>query len=368
MRIVALFLLLVIEYIFSLTAHSQKILWEKSLGGKQSEVLSDIVPCPDNGFLVAGFSASVKSGNKTANHLGNYDYFIWKMNDKGEPEWQKTFGGSENEVLNSVLLTREGGFLLAGTSNSSKSESKHSLNIGKDDFWIIKLSPNGAEEWQLALGGFGQEKNAKVLQTRDGGYVIAGTSGKGTVIDIPMEEKDKKVKYIYKTEPSYGNLDYWVIKVNSEGKMEWQKTFGGSYADELKSMVLHGEDIILAGISNSNDDGTKTIGARGMDDIWLISLDKDGVEKWQKAIGSEGSDVIQTLIITSKNELFIGAHSNSNTGHDKIKSNKEGTDLWLLKLNFEGEIIWQETRSRGFTSSLHKVEIFYQRMVEKPKI
>ncbi|SHE78790.1 Por secretion system C-terminal sorting domain-containing protein [Flavobacterium fontis] len=355
MRIVALFLLLVIEYIFSLTAHSQKILWEKSLGGKQSEVLSDIVPCPDNGFLVAGFSASVKSGNKTANHLGNYDYFIWKMNDKGEPEWQKTFGGSENEVLNSVLLTREGGFLLAGTSNSSKSESKHSLNIGKDDFWIIKLSPNGAEEWQLALGGFGQEKNAKVLQTRDGGYVIAGTSGKGTVIDIPTEEKDKKVKYIYKTEPSYGNLDYWVIKVNSEGKMEWQKTFGGSYADELKSMVLHGEDIILAGISNSNDDGTKTIGARGMDDIWLISLDKDGVEKWQKAIGSEGSDVIQTLIVTSKNELFIGAHSNSNTGHDKIKSNKEGTDLWLLKLSFEGEIIWQETYNYAENETLTSI-------------
>lgn len=143
MRIVALFSFLVIEVFFSLTAYSQKILWEKSLGGKQSEVLSDIVPCPDNGFLVAGFSASVKSGNKTSNHLGNYDYFIWKMNEKVEPEWQKTFGGSDNEVLTSVLLTREGGFLLAGTSESGKSESKNSMNIGKDDFWIIKLSPKG---------------------------------------------------------------------------------------------------------------------------------------------------------------------------------------------------------------------------------
>lgn len=170
-----------------------------------------------------------------------------------------------------------------------------------------------------------------------------------------MEDKDKKVQYIYKTEPSYGNLDYWIIKVNSDGKMDWQKTFGGSYADELKSMVLHGEDIIIAGTSNSIDDGTKTIGARGMDDIWLISLDKDGHEKWQKVLGSEGSDIVQTLIVTSKNELFIGAHSNSNTGHDKTKSNKEGTDLWLLKLNLEGEIVWQETYNHAENETLTSI-------------
>ena len=119
---------------------AQDVLWEKSCGGKQADYLMDAKPTPDYGFILAGSSFSNKSGNKTAINKGDLDYWIWKMDEKGDMEWQKSFGGSGSDFLSTIILTRDAGFLLAGTSNSNKSFDKTEDSKGNSDFWIIKLN------------------------------------------------------------------------------------------------------------------------------------------------------------------------------------------------------------------------------------
>ena len=97
-------LLVMLLFCFGLNGMSQDILWEKSFGGKHDEILSDIIPTPDNGFVFAGSSISNNSGNKTIVNRGDFDYWIWKMDDKGELVWQKGFGGESNDILQSIIL------------------------------------------------------------------------------------------------------------------------------------------------------------------------------------------------------------------------------------------------------------------------
>lgn len=198
---------------------SQEILWEHSYGGKHAEFLYDAIPTPDYGFLLAGSSISNKNGNKTDANKGDLDYWIWKMNEKGTPEWQKSFGGDGVDLLQSVQLTNDGGFILAGTSSSKLSGDKTENSKGQEDFWIIKLDGKGNQIWQRTIGGTGQEKLFSIAQTIDGGYILGGTSSSDK--SFP-DEKGVEDKY-GKTEDSRGGLDYWVVKLNSKGEIQWQK-------------------------------------------------------------------------------------------------------------------------------------------------
>lgn len=107
----------------------QDILWEKTIGGENAEFLYNAIATPDYGFLIIGSSASNPSGNKTKQNQGGLDYFIWKMSEDGKQEWQNSFGGDGEDYLKTVTLTPEGGFLLVGSSNSSKSGNKTNENI-----------------------------------------------------------------------------------------------------------------------------------------------------------------------------------------------------------------------------------------------
>ena len=111
--------------------HAQDILWEKSYGGKHAEYLFDVIPTPDYGFILAGSSLSKKTGNKTEDNRGDLDYWVWKMDEKGDLDWQKSLGGSGQDLLKAVVLTNEGGFLLAGSSlpNPSKGGAYKRGNI-----------------------------------------------------------------------------------------------------------------------------------------------------------------------------------------------------------------------------------------------
>ncbi|NLN25159.1 MAG: hypothetical protein GX163_05830 [Bacteroidetes bacterium] len=122
------------------SSNAQEILWEKSYGGTHSEYLFDAIPTADYGFILAGSSLSGKSGNKAMASAGNFDYWIWKMDEKGDLDWQHSFGGSGTDHLNSIRSTSDGGYILAGTSNSPKDGDKKEESYGQEDFWIIKLN------------------------------------------------------------------------------------------------------------------------------------------------------------------------------------------------------------------------------------
>ncbi len=198
MKKTTLKLLLLTVSLSTISSYSQDILWEKSSGGKHADYLMDAKATSDYGFILAGSSLSPKSGNKTEGNNGDLDYWIWKMDEKGDLDWQKNFGGSGSDFLQSIDLTVDGGFILAGASNSGKSFDKLDDAIGQNDFWIIKLNAKGLQEWQKTIGGYGQEKLHSIEQTRDGGYILGGTSSSGKTGD--------------KTEESFGNEDCWVYR------------------------------------------------------------------------------------------------------------------------------------------------------------
>jgi hypothetical protein len=227
--------------LFAPGIQAQKIQWDKSLGGKQSDYLMDAIATPDYGFILAGSSLSVKSGSKTQSSH-DMDYWLWKMNEKGEAEWQQNFGGSGSDFLYSIALTSDGGFILAGTSNSPKSYDKLTPHQGLDDVWVLKLNARGEIEWQKTIGGNGQDELNTIVKTYDGGFVIGGSSNSKKSGD--------------KTTTTFGGMDYWIVKVNNEGKIVWQNTFGGIYNDELISIAVTLDGgFILGGYSNSPNSG-----------------------------------------------------------------------------------------------------------------
>ena len=333
-------------------AHSQDVLWEKSYGGTHADYLFDAQPTADYGFILAGSSLSDKTGNREEDNHGDLDYWVWKMTEKGELDWQKSYGGSGFDLLRSVKITSDGGFILAGTSSSGKDFQKKEACKGLSDFWIIKLDAAGGEQWQRTLGGTGQDELVCAFQTKDGGFILGGSSSSGPQLS-PQAKTDAKstVKedLFSKSERSRGNMDYWIVKLDKSGNLEWQKTYGGEYADELRSMEQtsdHG--YILAGYSNSPVSGEKTDGNQGMGDCWILKIDDKGEIQWQKTYGADGDDQLYVIHQTSDQGYIIGGNSNSTnalTSLGGIVSN--GTDFWLLRIDSEGEVIWSKTYDFG---------------------
>lgn len=337
-------LILIVTFCLNSMLFAQKILWEKSYGGKHADYLMDAKPTPDYGFILAGSSLSKKSGNKTEDNNGDYDYWIWKMDEKGDLEWQKNFGGKGSDFLQSIALTQDAGYILAGISNSNKGFDKETDSKGQDDFWIIKLTATGSPEWQKTIGGSSQEKLSTIVQTKDGGYIIGGTSSSEAEQKSTLNIETNTTK----TSEFFGNLDYWVVKLDYKGKIEWQKTYGGIYADELKSIeqTLDG-GFILGGYSNSPKSGNKADDNKGVGDFWIIKTDAKGEILWQRTIGGDKDDQLYVVHQTFDKGYILGGNSNSNASAEKSKSNSEGTDFWVLKLDEFGIIKWQETFNFG---------------------
>ncbi len=345
MKISTTKILLAIAFVtfWSTCSNAQKIQWEKSIGGKHADILMDAKPTPDYGFILAGSSLSTKSGNKTDGNNGDLDYYIWKMKENGDPDWQKSFGGSGSDFLQSIALTSDAGFILAGTSSSNKGFDKTENSKGEEDYWIIKLDARGNQEWQKTIGGSGQDKLQVIQQTTDGGYIIGGSSS-----SISSPQPSPKEKESGKTSPNYGNLDYWVVKIDSKGTIEWQQTYGGTFVDELRSLeqTIDG-GYILGGYSNSPTSGNKTDDNKGVGDYWVVKIDEKGVIEWQKTIGGSQDDQLYVVHQTYDRGYILGGNSNSSSSNDKSRSNTSGTDFWVVKLDVTGKILWQETYDYG---------------------
>jgi type IX secretion system substrate protein len=345
MKTTPLLLLLLLPF----CAMAQDIEWEQSYGGRQADYLFDVQPTADYGFILAGSSLSVRSGNKTDGSGGDLDYWIWKMDEHGKAEWQKSFGGSGSDFLQSLKCTPDGGFILAGTSNSHKGLDKTADGYGGNDYWVIKLNAKGEAEWQQSYGGPGQDDMVSVVATRDGGYLIGGTSGSSPYIQNPGEPLPDGCK----KEASRGNMDYWIIKVDSKGIEQWQHTYGGQYADMLKSMEQTTDGgYIIGGYSNSpiaigrQSEKTDDNFGKG-NDFWILKLNKDGNIEWQRTLGGDRDDQLFAIHQTYDKGYIIGGNSNSGATGNKSKTNSEGTDFWIIKLDEHGNTGWQQTYDFG---------------------
>jgi PKD repeat protein/outer membrane protein assembly factor BamB/pimeloyl-ACP methyl ester carboxylesterase len=222
---------------------SGNITWQKSLGGSDYDSAMSIQQTNDGGYIIAGDSIS-NDGDVTGNH-GYDDYWIVKLDASGNITWQKSLGGSDLDNANSIQQTDDGGYIVAGSTQSNDGDVTG--HHGRFDFWIVKLDASGNITWQKCLGGSGDNCAHSIQQTDDGGYIAAGL----------------------------GNLDYWVVKLDANGNITWQKFLGGSGHDRVRSIQQTGDGgYIVAGWCTSND-GDVT-GNHGYDDYWIVKLTNAG--------------------------------------------------------------------------------------------
>lgn len=341
-----------------LLIYSQDILWEKVYGGIHADYLFDAQSTADYGFILAGSSLSDKTGNKTDSNYGDLDYWIWKMNENGDLDWQKSIGGSGFDLLQSIKNTADGGFILAGTSNSPNDFQKKDPCKGGTDFWVIKLNAVGDEQWQRTIGGSGQDELLCAFQTSDGGYILGGSSSSSPeIIQTDLQKASSffsKPNLFSKSEKSRGNMDYWVVKLDKTGTIEWQKTYGGQYADVLRSMEQTKDGgYILGGYSNSPQSGDKTEANKGIGDYWIIKINNTGTIEWQKTYGGNGDNQLYVIHQTEDEGYIVGGNSNSTNALTSMGGMvAKGTDYWVLRLDKKGEVVWSKTFDFGKTDIL----------------
>ena len=146
----ALFCTLLAGFMIPVCTFSQapSVIWQKTVGGSNTDSVSAISIGANNTFVVCGSSNSKKSGNKTQGNAGGFDYFVVKMDFAGNLLWNKTFGGSKDDFATAIIATSDGGYLVGGTSISDKSTSKSTASFKKSkDYWVIKLDANGNKLW-----------------------------------------------------------------------------------------------------------------------------------------------------------------------------------------------------------------------------
>ncbi|QMU29525.1 T9SS type A sorting domain-containing protein [Adhaeribacter radiodurans] len=303
--------------------------WDNLFGSYRNEGLTDVIKTADGGYLTAGFSDSYPGGDKTQNNLGKYDYWIVKTDRNGKKLWDKTYGGSDDDFLNRVIQTADGGYLLAGSSLSGKAGDKSEASLGKRDFWLIKVDATGTKQWDKTFGGSGDDELKKVIQLSTGEYIVAGHSNSPISAD--------------KTQSSQGGTDYWLMKISSTGSKIWDKRYGGNKEEALGSFTQTPEGgFLLVGTSLSNTSGDKSEPSQGSSDYWAVKTDQNGNLLWEKTFGGSATDEANS-IVRNGNEYYISGTSSSNSSGEKSGNNQGGKDYWLIKIDTNGTKLWDRT-------------------------
>jgi len=294
--------------------------WEHSFGGSDLEVARSIQQTSDGGYIVAGYTRST-DGQVTGNH-GGYDCWVLKLSTLGDIEWKRAYGGTNNEWAYAVRQTRDGGYVIAGRSLSNNGDV--SGNHGKEDVWVLKLDSGGAIEWQRSLGGSNRDAALAIEQTSDEGYIIAGFS----------DSNDGDVT------GNHGATDFWVLKLDEGGVIEWQRSLGGSHYDYAKGLRQTPDGgYIVVGESLSSDGDVTT--PRGDADFWIVKLDSLGTLEWQRSLGSTSIDSAFDVCLTDDGGYVVTGHVTAPTGD--VADHRGWYDIWVVKLDFLGKLIWQKT-------------------------
>ena len=297
--------------------------WDMTFGGSNDDGLHSLIQTSDGGYLLAGESSSNISGDKSENSNGLTDYWVVKLDSNGNKLWDKTYGGSNNDICFKAIQTSGGNFLLFGSSNSNVSGDKSENAKGGYDFWIIKIDSSGNKIWDKTIGGNGADYPASIIETKDGGFLLSGQS----TSDISGD----------KSEDSRGGFDYWIVKADSSGFKQWDKTYGGNDVDNLWSIIqITDGSYFLAGESSSNISGDKSESSKGFMDYWVVKTDSVGNKIWDKTYGGTNYDNLSSVIQSTDGGYFLSGSSMSNISGDKTENSRGASDFWIVKIDAGG--------------------------------
>lgn len=379
---------------YALSQVTPEIQWAKTYGGSEADAPEKIIQTADGGYAFIGYAIS-NDGDVTENK-GQADYWLVKTNATGTIEWQKTFGGTTSDTGSALKQTPDGGFIIGGSTYSDDgdiSENNSEPGLGQD-FWILKISSTGEVEWKNNYGGNYEEILKDLQLTSDGGYIAVGTTAsksgdvsggygiegnffqEGWVVKIDSQgvmewqrpyggyegfvefsniQQTTDGGYIIGGYAGYGfdgdfpepngNIDFWALKINATGDIEWSKVFGGSRDDygQKISQTLDGGYIIVGGVYSNDGDVTGGYG-NGNTDLWVLKLDSQGELEWKKLIGGTGAEGGSVAYETPDHHFVIGGGTSSSDGDFAGFPNNGNLNHFLIKLNgANGSIIWTKT-------------------------
>lgn len=302
------------------------IQWSKCLGGIGFEGGVVVHQAPDGGYVVAGEAGSLPGdGDVTTTNHGGSDYWIVKLSATGSILWQKSVGGEKNEYLYAFQFTPDGGYILAGETESSSGDV--SGNHGSRDCWIVKLNSARDIEWQKCFGGSQEDEAYGVQALADGTYIIAGytNSNDGNIIG------------------NHGQSDAWVAKLDNGGNLLWSKCLGGTLREQAYDVVTTPDGgYLLAGYADSQDgDVTGNHATPGWSDFWAVKLDNTGTIQWQKCYGGGYNEQAYSVANTPDGGYLLAGYAQSLDGDVTCNTNIYSTG-WVIKISSTGTLLWEK--------------------------
>jgi hypothetical protein len=264
------------------------VIWSKTIGGNYNDRAYSIIQSSDGGYVIAGYTGSFGAGG--------FDIYVVKLDSSGNIVWSKTIGGSYDDEARSIIQSSDGGYVIAGKI--------WNFMAGRGDMYVVKLDANGNVQWAKTIGGgFGTSANS-IIQSSDGGYVVAGLIWNFGA----------------------GGFDMYVVKLDSSGNVQWTKTIGGSYEDVAYSIIQSSDGgYVIAGRTNRSGSNV----GLGYTDIYVVKLDSSGNVLWTKTIGGRSSYENTPIIQSSDGGYVVAGES--------------GGDIHVVKLDSLGNVIWSKT-------------------------
>jgi len=308
-------------YQITVSGQNFEVSWQSCFGGSLLDGANDMVTF-DNGFIIAGATGS-NDGDISASY-GNGDGWVVCIDSTGNMLWEKNYGGSDSEAFDRIISTLESNYYLLGISWSSDGDISSDPYPNSPDYWIVKIDSDGNIIWDKIIGGNSGERLWSGASTLDGGVVVIG--------ETSSNDGDVSV--------FYGGNETWIAKLSSEGELEWDFTIGTDFADLGQAIIQTSDGGYLAASSSwLGDGGNITCESHGYAEAVLFKLDADLNVEWQHCYGGSDHDGIVDIIEVEDGYVF-GAYTSSNDG-DVSGYNGGISDTWIVKLDFEGNIIWQ---------------------------
>jgi hypothetical protein len=262
-------------------------MWTRAYGGPGYDVGRSVAQTPDGGYIIAGYTNSFGAGS--------YDAWLIKTDPSGDTAWTRSLGGADNDNGFSVLLASDSGYIVTGYTKS--------YGAGDFDLWLVRTDERGDTMWTRAYGGPNSDAGMSVLRTVDGGYIIAGSTQSFGA----------------------GESDVWLLRTDSMGDTVWTKVYGGPSSDfAYMALPTPDDGFVVVGF-------TVSFGA-GNEDVWLLKTDSMGDTAWTRTYGSSGRDCGYAVDMTTDSGYIIAGYTGSPVN-----------DCWLIKIDREGVLLWSRT-------------------------
>jgi hypothetical protein len=272
--------------------------WNKTYGGAAADDVQFMI-ADDDGYILAGRTYSFGEGDA--------DLWLIKTDFNGNMIWNRTYGGPQTEWCWSIVKTSDDGYALLGRTNSYGS--------GNNDFWLVKTDSEGLLDWNTTIGDTGDERGRFLVNTVDGGFLLLGwTNSSGAE-----------------------GIDFWLVKTDSHGNPQWNKTYGGESGDRGKVIVKTENEYLLGG-------STTSFGA-GDNDIWLVRVDSTGNQIWNKTYGGQARETVNSMLMTDDGGYALAGYTYSFGAGDQ--------DVWLVKTDSAGNVKWNQTYGGAAHEAAH---------------